>query len=114
MMKQGITGLRKAAGMADLLGFDLEIHGLIESLLDVANLHVALSVENCRWSESFDPVYQRGLKGQPLAIDSEGFQASATWPGPGCRDRLGLDRRRHGTRGSHARGVRSTPTRREQ
>ena len=26
-MKEGITGLRKAVGMADLLGFELEVHG---------------------------------------------------------------------------------------
>ena len=63
LMKEGITGLRKAVGMADLLGFDLEIHGIDQPLLDVANLHVALSMTNCRWSETFNPIYYRGLKG---------------------------------------------------
>ena len=51
LMKEGITGLRKAIGMADLLGFDLEIHGINQPLLDVANLHMALSMTNGRWSE---------------------------------------------------------------
>ena len=39
-LKEGITGLRKAVGMADLLGFDLEVHGIDQPLLEAANLHV--------------------------------------------------------------------------
>ena len=57
LLKEGITGLRKAVAMADLFGFDLEIHGIGQPLLDVANLHVALSMTNGRWSETFHPVY---------------------------------------------------------
>ena len=82
-MKEGITGLRKAAGMADLLGFDLEIHAINQPLLDVANLHVAMSIANCRWSETFHPIYYRGLKGEPLAIDADGFKHLPTGPGLG-------------------------------
>ena len=33
-MKEGITGLHKAAGMADLLGFELEVHGINQPLLE--------------------------------------------------------------------------------
>ena len=82
-MKEGITGLRKAAGMADLLGFDLEIHAINQPLLDVANLHVAMSIVNCRWSETFHPIYYRGLKGDPLAIDADGYKHMPTGPGLG-------------------------------
>lgn len=82
-MKEGITGLRKAAGMADLLGFDLEIHAINQPLLDVANLHVAMSIANCRWSETFHPIYYRGLKGEPLAIDADGYKHMPTGPGLG-------------------------------
>lgn len=82
-MKEGITGLRKAAGMADLLGFDLEIHAINQPLLDVANLHVAMSIANCRWSETFHPIYYRGLKGDPLAIDADGYKHMPTGPGLG-------------------------------
>lgn len=82
-MKEGITGLRKAAGMADLLGFDLEIHAINQPLLDVANLHVAMSIANCRWSETFHPIYYRGLKGDPLAIDADGYKHLPTGPGLG-------------------------------
>ena len=82
-MKEGITGLRKAAGMADLLGFDLEIHAINQPLLDVANLHVAMSIANCRWSETFHPIYYRGLKGEPLAIDADGYKHLPAGPGLG-------------------------------
>jgi L-alanine-DL-glutamate epimerase-like enolase superfamily enzyme len=82
-MKEGITGLRKAIGMADLLGFDLEIHGISQPLLDVANLHMALSMTNGRWSETFNPIYYRGLKGEPLKIDSEGYKHLPAGPGLG-------------------------------
>ena len=34
LIKDGITGLRKAAGMAELFGFDLEVHGLAPLLED--------------------------------------------------------------------------------
>ena len=34
LMKEGITGLRKAVGMADLLGYELEIHGINQPMLD--------------------------------------------------------------------------------
>ena len=94
-MKEGITGLHKAAGMADLLGFELEVHGINQPLLDTANLHVALSMTNGRWSETFHPIYYRGLKGGPLDIDAEGYKHLPPGPGPRGRARLGLDRRQH-------------------
>ena len=82
-MKEGITGLRKAVGMADLLGFELEVHGVAQPLLDIANLHVSLSMTNGRWAETFHPIYTRGLKGQPLAIDAEGYKHLPAGPGLG-------------------------------
>ena len=85
LMKEGITGLRKAVGMAELLGYDLEVHAINQPLLDVANLHVALSMSNGRWSETFHPIYYRGIKGGPLDIDAEGYKHLP--PGPG----LGVD-----------------------
>ena len=82
-LKEGITGLRKAAGMADLLGYNLEIHGIGQPLLDIANLHVNLAIENCRFSEGFNPIYYLGVKGDPLAIDKEGFRHLPDGPGLG-------------------------------
>ncbi len=89
LMKEGITGLHKAVGMADLLGYDLEVHGINQPLLEIANLHVALSMSNGRWSETFNPIYYRGLKGDPLGIDSEGYKHLP--PGPGLGVELDWD-----------------------
>ncbi len=82
-LKEGITGMRKAIGMADLLGFDLEVHGVAQPLLEAANLHVSLAMTNGRWAETFHPVYSKGLKGNPLAIDAEGYKHLPTGPGLG-------------------------------
>jgi L-alanine-DL-glutamate epimerase-like enolase superfamily enzyme len=83
LIKEGITGLRKASATAELFGYNLEIHGLGPALLEVANLHVALSVENCEFVEAHDPLYQRGLVGNPLAIDEEGCRVLPDAPGLG-------------------------------
>jgi L-alanine-DL-glutamate epimerase-like enolase superfamily enzyme len=80
-LKEGITGLHKAAGMADLLGFELEVHGVAQPLLEAANLHVSLAMTNGRWAETFDPIYGRGLLGGPLDVDAEGYKHLP--PGPG-------------------------------
>jgi len=52
-------------------------------LLDTANLHVALSMANGRWSETFHPIYYRGLKGGPLDIDADGYKHLPDGPGLG-------------------------------
>jgi L-alanine-DL-glutamate epimerase-like enolase superfamily enzyme len=83
IIKSGITGLRKACAMAELFGYDLEIHGLGGFLMDVANLHVALSVENCEFVEAHDPLYERGAVGRPLAIDADGYRILPDGPGLG-------------------------------
>jgi len=82
-MKQGITGMRKAIGMADLLGFDLEVHGIGQPLLEAANLHISASMTNGRWCETFHPVYAKGLKGSPLAVDPQGYKHVPMGPGLG-------------------------------
>ena len=82
-LKEGITGLRKAIGMADLLGFDLEVHGIGQPLLECANLHVSASMTNGRWCETFHPVYAKGLKGSPLAVDADGYKHVPMGPGLG-------------------------------
>jgi L-alanine-DL-glutamate epimerase-like enolase superfamily enzyme len=83
LIKAGITGLRKACAMAELFGYDLEIHGLGAGLLDVANLHVAASVENCQFVEAHDPLFEHGLAGRPLAIDADGCRVLPDGPGLG-------------------------------
>ena len=83
LIKDGITGLRKACVAAELFGYDLEIHGLGGFLSDIANLHVALSVENCRFVEAHHPIYEQGLIGRPLAIDADGHRVLPDAPGLG-------------------------------
>ena len=80
-LKEGITGLRKAVFLAELFGFDLEIHGIGQPILDIANLHVALSITNCRWVEAFHPLYAKGVKEGSLAMDATGHRHLP--PGPG-------------------------------
>jgi galactonate dehydratase len=75
--------LRKAAAAAELFGYNLEIHGLGAPLLDAANLHVALSIENCEFSEGHEALYHEGLVGAPLAIDGDGLRHLPDAPGLG-------------------------------
>jgi len=90
LMKAGITGLRKMAIAAELAGLDLEIHGTLTSLLDIANLHVSCAIRNSRFAEVFwDPFYRFGLKGQPLLPDAEGYLHLP--PGPGLGVELDWD-----------------------
>ena len=88
-LKEGITGLRKAVGMADLLGFDLEVHGISQPLLEAANLHVSLAMQNGRWCETFHPIYSKGVKGGVLDIDAQGYKHLP--PGPGLGVELDWD-----------------------
>jgi L-alanine-DL-glutamate epimerase-like enolase superfamily enzyme len=88
-LKEGITGLHKAVGMADLLGFDLEVHGVAQPLLEAANLHVSLAMTNGRWVETFNPLYGLGVKNNALGIDAEGYKHLP--PGPGLGVELDWD-----------------------
>ena len=84
LMKAGITGLRKMATAAELFGQDVEIHGTLTSLLDIANLHVSGAIRNSRFVEVFwEPHYRFGLKGDPLVPDSDGFLHVPSEPGLG-------------------------------
>jgi L-alanine-DL-glutamate epimerase-like enolase superfamily enzyme len=84
LMKAGITGLRKMAIAAELFGQDLEIHGTLTSLLDIANLHVSAATRNNRFAETFwESEYRFGLVGNPLVPDADGYVAVPTGPGLG-------------------------------
>lgn len=72
-IKAGITGLRKASALCELFGFNLEIHALYSPLWDIANLHVACSVNNCEFLELHDPMFRFGLKHAPLDMDADGY-----------------------------------------
>ncbi len=74
LMKEGITGLRKAVGMADLLGYELKIHGINQPMLELANLHVALSMTNGKWSVVPPDLLPRAEGHGALDIDAEGYK----------------------------------------
>jgi L-alanine-DL-glutamate epimerase-like enolase superfamily enzyme len=81
--KGGITGLCKALGMCELMGFGLEIHTASSPLLDVANLHVGCATCLSRFLESHHPMFRFGLKGDPLRLHPDGCQHVPHGPGLG-------------------------------
>lgn len=80
--KGGVTGLWKAIGMCELLGFEIEIHTASSPLLDVANLQVGCATRLSRYIESHHPMFRFGLKGDPLGL-REGCQHLPSGPGLG-------------------------------
>lgn len=72
--KGGITGLMKALGMCELMGFSLEIHTASSPLLDVANLHVGCATRMTHFLESHHPMFRFGLKDDPLRVHPDGCQ----------------------------------------
>lgn len=83
LIKGGITGLKKAFSMCEVMGYTMEIHTGGNPLLDVANLHVAASVEHCRYIESHHGVHRFGLKNSPLELDGNRCQRIPTGAGLG-------------------------------
>lgn len=82
-LKGGLTGLRKAIGMCELFGIELEIHTAATPILDVANLHAACTTESGRFLESHHDMFRFGLKGDPLAVQPDGCQHLPEGPGLG-------------------------------
>ncbi|WP_421826424.1 mandelate racemase/muconate lactonizing enzyme family protein [Larkinella sp.] len=81
--KSGVTGLMKAMGMCEMMGYGLEIHTAGAPLLDVANLHVGCATKLSRFLESHHPMFRFGLKTDPLEIREDGCQHCPTGPGLG-------------------------------
>jgi len=80
--KGGVTGLWKALGMCEMMGYGLEIHTASSPLLDVANLHVGCATRLSRFIESHHPMFNFGLKGEPLSVKA-GYQHVPEGPGLG-------------------------------
>jgi L-alanine-DL-glutamate epimerase-like enolase superfamily enzyme len=81
--KGGITGMWKALGMCEMMGYSLEIHTAGSPLLDVANLHVGCATRLSRFLESHHPMFRFGLKNDPLVIREDGHQYVPEGPGLG-------------------------------
>ncbi len=81
--KSGITGVMKALGMCEMMGYEFEIHTAASPLLDVANLHVACATKLSRFLESHHSMFRFGLKSSPLEITADGYQHCPNGPGLG-------------------------------
>jgi len=81
--KGGITGMIKALGMCEMMGYSLEIHTAGSPLLDVANLHMGCATRLSRFLESHHPMFRFGLKHDPLVIREDGHQYVPDAPGLG-------------------------------
>ncbi|WP_145928979.1 mandelate racemase/muconate lactonizing enzyme family protein [Termitidicoccus mucosus] len=81
--KGGITGIMKALGMCEMMGYGLEIHTAATPLHDVANLHVGCATRLSRFLESHHPMFRFGLKNDPLRVHPDGCQHVPNGPGLG-------------------------------
>ena len=80
--KGGITGYLKTAHLCEAFGINCEIHLAIHSLLNVANVHAACGIRNCRFVELTVPIDNFGI--QPgLSVDKDGYVHAPTAPGLG-------------------------------
>ena len=87
LIKGGITGLKKLADRCAETGYGLEIHTTNTPVLDVANFHVACSIEKTSFIENHHPIFRFALADNPMEIDSEGWIYIPEKPGLG----IGLD-----------------------
>jgi len=83
LIKGGITGLRKLADTCKEHGYKLELHTTNTPILDVANFHVACSIEETTFIENHHPIFRFALADNPMEIDSEGWVHIPDKPGLG-------------------------------
>lgn len=83
-MKEGITGLKKLCALAEAFGLKCEVHSSGNSLMNVANLHVVLSVNNCDFFELIVPedMLQYGLVND-IKVGRDGRVQAPDKPGLG-------------------------------
>ena len=84
LLKGGITSLKKIAALAEAFGMKCEIHLSLSPVMNAANLHVACSIKNCDFYESFVPeeVFNFGVK-KDIEIDRQGYAHVPKGPGLG-------------------------------
>jgi L-alanine-DL-glutamate epimerase-like enolase superfamily enzyme len=94
-MKEGITGLKKLCSMAEAFGLKLEVHSSANSLMNIANLHVVLSVSNCDFFELIVPedMLQYGMA-EDITVGRDGRVRGPEKPGLGFEVDRELIRRR--------------------
>ncbi|MCE7989980.1 MAG: mandelate racemase [Caldilinea sp. CFX5] len=80
--KGGITGYLKTAHLCEAFGLNCEIHLAIHALLNVANVHAACAIRNCRFVELTTPINNFGIA-PGLTLDADGYIHAPTAPGLG-------------------------------
>lgn len=83
LIKGGITGMRKLADSCEVFGVGLELHTTNTPILDVANFHVACSIQNTTYIENHHPIFRFALKNNPMEADKNGFVHLPEKPGLG-------------------------------
>ena len=86
LMKGGITPLKKMASLAEAFGVKLEMHLALSPVMNAANLHVACSIKNSDFYESFVPeeVFNFAVE-RDIEIDREGYAHVPKGPGLGMK-----------------------------
>jgi L-alanine-DL-glutamate epimerase-like enolase superfamily enzyme len=84
-VKGGITGILKAAHLAEAFKMNYEIHHGGNSLNNVANLHVTMAIRNCEFFEVLLPAEAQkyGLE-QDIEVDAHGLVHAFDAPGLGA------------------------------
>ncbi|CAA9209767.1 MAG: mandelate racemase/muconate lactonizing enzyme [uncultured Acetobacteraceae bacterium] len=90
-VKGGVTTCVKAAHLAEAFRMGFEIHHGGNSLNNVANLHVSMSIRNTTWFEVLlpDAAHKYGLV-RDIAPDAEGLVHAPDGPGLGYEIDMGL------------------------
>lgn len=83
-MKEGITGLRKLCALSEGFALRCEVHSSVNSLMNVANLHVILSISNCDFYELIVPpeMFQYGMV-RDIEVGKDGNVQAPAGPGLG-------------------------------
>ena len=83
-VKGGITGILKAAHLAEAFKMNYEIHHGGNSLNNVANLHVTMALSNCEFFEVLLPsaAQEYGLEND-IQVDADGLVHAINEPGLG-------------------------------
>ncbi|GGC65333.1 enolase C-terminal domain-like protein [Chelatococcus reniformis] len=84
--KGGIGAVKKAAGLAEAFGMNLEVHNNANPVLEAANLAVACSIKNTTYYEQLvpEPLFQFGVE-ELIRVDGEGFAHVPQGPGLGMK-----------------------------
>lgn len=96
-VKGGITAMLKLARLAEAFNVNFEIHDAVNSLSNVANLHVAMAIANTEFFEILllpSLIGQYGLT-QGIKPDRDGYISAPDGPGLGVEIDFDLIRRKH-------------------